>query len=294
MDGNELPPLNFSTTCTEYGRYVVFYNERLTGVKYPSGYELENVITELCEVTVHACTLGWYGQNCSKKCIGHCKDNSFCNHVTGMCDKGCDGGWTGELCNEECHYGTYGYNCVNNCSGHCRNDTPCNKQTGVCDKGCNPGYTGLDCKGTCTLGWYGQNCSKKCIGHCKDNSSCNHVTGMCDKGCDGGWTGKLCNDECGDGTYGYNCVNNCSSHCLNNTPCHKQTGNCERGCKQGYTNNDCKKSRDVCVRVLEPGILHRVTCQSSYFVRGVAGYFTVIQDYFSRYPTTIPLDFSYN
>lgn len=52
MDRNELPPLNFSTTCTEYGRYVVFYNERLIGVKYPSGYELENVITELCEVVV--------------------------------------------------------------------------------------------------------------------------------------------------------------------------------------------------------------------------------------------------
>lgn len=53
MNGNELPPLNFSTTCTEYGRYVVFYNERLTGAKYPSGYELDNVITELCEVIVH-------------------------------------------------------------------------------------------------------------------------------------------------------------------------------------------------------------------------------------------------
>jgi hypothetical protein len=48
----------------------------------------------------------------------------------------------------------------------------------------------------------------------------------------------------------------------------------------------------VCVRVLEPGTLHRVTCQSSYCVRGVPGYFTLIQDYFSWYPTTIPLDFS--
>ena len=48
----------------------------------------------------------------------------------------------------------------------------------------------------------------------------------------------------------------------------------------------------MCVRVLEPGTLHRVTCQSSYCVRGVPGYFTLIQDYFSWYPTTIPLDFS--
>lgn len=52
MDGHKLPSLNFSTTCTEYGRYVVFYNERLTGVTYPPGYELENVLTELCEVIV--------------------------------------------------------------------------------------------------------------------------------------------------------------------------------------------------------------------------------------------------
>ena len=54
-------------------------------------------------------------------------------------------------------------------------------------------------------------------------------------------------------------------------------------------NNQYKAS---CVRVLEPGTLHRVTCQSSYCVRGVPGYFTLIQDYFSWYPTTIPLDFS--
>ena len=52
-DGPELPPLNFSTECTSSGRYVIFYNERLDGVTYPAGYEVEaNVYTELCEVTV--------------------------------------------------------------------------------------------------------------------------------------------------------------------------------------------------------------------------------------------------
>lgn len=51
-DGPELPPLNFTTTCPEYGRYVILYNERLDGVIYPAGYELTNAYTELCEVIV--------------------------------------------------------------------------------------------------------------------------------------------------------------------------------------------------------------------------------------------------
>lgn len=32
--------------------------------------------------------------------MGQCKENYSCNHVTGMCNKGCDGGWTRELCND--------------------------------------------------------------------------------------------------------------------------------------------------------------------------------------------------
>lgn len=31
---------------------MIFYNERLDKVAYPAGYELQNVVTELCEVTV--------------------------------------------------------------------------------------------------------------------------------------------------------------------------------------------------------------------------------------------------
>lgn len=51
-DGPQLPPLNFTTTCTECGRYVIFYNERKDGVTYPKGYELATSFTELCEVIV--------------------------------------------------------------------------------------------------------------------------------------------------------------------------------------------------------------------------------------------------
>lgn len=46
------------------------------------------------------CRGGWYGVNCSQQCSGHCKDNATCNYVTGQCDKGCEVGWTGTLCEQ--------------------------------------------------------------------------------------------------------------------------------------------------------------------------------------------------
>lgn len=51
-DGPQLPSLNFTIICMEYGRYVIYYNERLGGTFYPSKYEVVSVHTELCEVTV--------------------------------------------------------------------------------------------------------------------------------------------------------------------------------------------------------------------------------------------------
>lgn len=51
-DGPKLPLLNFTTTCFEYGRYVIFYNERPQNVTYPPGYEAYTVYTDLCEVIV--------------------------------------------------------------------------------------------------------------------------------------------------------------------------------------------------------------------------------------------------
>lgn len=52
-DGPNLPSLNFTTNCIKQGRYVIFYNERIDNAAYPSGYELGNVFTELCNVVVH-------------------------------------------------------------------------------------------------------------------------------------------------------------------------------------------------------------------------------------------------
>lgn len=51
-DGPELLILNFTTNCFEYGRYVIFYNERPENATYSPGYEPNNVFTDLCEVIV--------------------------------------------------------------------------------------------------------------------------------------------------------------------------------------------------------------------------------------------------
>nr|XP_034322419.1 multiple epidermal growth factor-like domains protein 6 [Crassostrea gigas] len=143
-DGPQLPPLNFTTTCTEHGRYVIFYNERLNGVTYPAGYELHNVYTELCEVIVLGCNeTDMYGSNCDILCPTICKYNT-CHIQQGTCF-GCQPGWTGLYCNTTCREGWYGDNCSQQCVGHCRDNTTCNHVTGQCDKGCEAGWTGIVC-----------------------------------------------------------------------------------------------------------------------------------------------------
>lgn len=46
------------------------------------------------------CPFGYYGPNCESKCVGYCVDNESCNHINGLCDNGCNDGWTGENCAE--------------------------------------------------------------------------------------------------------------------------------------------------------------------------------------------------
>lgn len=79
-----------------------------------------------------ACSVGWYGDNCSHQCAGHCKHNIACNHVTGQCDGGCIKGWFNENCSQQC-------------VGQCREDITCNETTGFCDKGCDAGWSGYKC-----------------------------------------------------------------------------------------------------------------------------------------------------
>lgn len=268
---------NFTTTCTDHRLNVIFYNERVDRVTYPTGYELHNVFTELCEVIVQGCNEadmygsncdilcptnckyntchiqqgtcfgcqpgwrglycnitcreGWYGDKSSQQCVGHCRDNTTCNHVIGQCDKGCEAGRTGIVF---CDDGKYGYNCVNNCSGHCMNGSLCNKEHGHCDKGCDPGYTNRDCSMECSSGYFGMKCRGRCSGNCINNDACDHITGICPRGCMDGYIGRHCNISCQPGYFGTNCSFPCWPHCKT---CRNTDGRCS--CRAGWRGHDC-------------------------------------------------------
>lgn len=46
------------------------------------------------------CSDGLYGPDCKHHCSEHCRDNTVCDHVTGLCGMGCAAGWSGSLCNK--------------------------------------------------------------------------------------------------------------------------------------------------------------------------------------------------
>lgn len=48
----ETVPVVFSQSCFVHGQYVIFYIERLNGVKYPDDYS-EYAFSDLCEVEVY-------------------------------------------------------------------------------------------------------------------------------------------------------------------------------------------------------------------------------------------------
>ena len=40
------------------------------------------------------------GMNCLQRCDTFCSGNASCNHITGICNKGCKQGWNGPLCDK--------------------------------------------------------------------------------------------------------------------------------------------------------------------------------------------------
>ena len=79
-----------------------------------------------------ACSGGWYGLGCKQQCLGHCLNQTSCNHVTGQCDG-------------DCAYRWYGQNCNETCIGHCKDNATCNQETGQCEGGCAAGWNGDNC-----------------------------------------------------------------------------------------------------------------------------------------------------
>lgn len=49
------------------------------------------------------CPRGWYGPSCQLGCPGKCLE-STCDPETGRCYRGCQAGYTGNLCNQSKPY----------------------------------------------------------------------------------------------------------------------------------------------------------------------------------------------
>ncbi|XP_065937858.1 multiple epidermal growth factor-like domains protein 10 [Magallana gigas] len=238
-DGSQLPPLNFTSTCIMFGRYVIYYNERRREVTYPEKYELDNVFTELCEVIVNGCNeSGVYGSDCDIQCPTHCKGN-MCHIQNGTC-YGCQPGWMGTTCNTKCREGWYGMNCSQQCVGHCRDNATCNHVTGGCDPGCDAAWTGYMCDKNCDNGTDDIDCINRC--HCLNNYPCNKQTGNCEGVCNPGYTNSNCSKKCPPGYFGMGCSNTCSGHCIRNEPCDHVSGECSNGCQDGFEGTHCNSS----------------------------------------------------
>nr|XP_022299957.1 receptor-type tyrosine-protein phosphatase T-like isoform X2 [Crassostrea virginica] len=226
-----IPPV-LTLNCSLHGKYVIYYNERISG--QPSYYSPFSEIN-LCEFEIYGCQQGSYGENCVSSCPVNCLSN-LCELVTGNCFQ-CDAGYKGPRCQIECDGGTYGQGCSSTC-GSCINNTQCHHITGTCVQGCGPGYQGNKCKEECPFGKYGINCQHDCSSTCNASHSCNRTTGECVGGCEAGWKGIFCEQQCDGGMYGQDCGNTCGS-CINNTQCHHVNGTCLKGCGPGYKGDKC-------------------------------------------------------
>lgn len=228
-------PAVLTLNCTHHGRYVIYYNNRMSNGN-PLGYS-EYAYNELCEFEVYGCPLDQYGETCSQ-CPVRC-NNSLCHIETGECFS-CEDGYQGQKCEEECRNKKYGAGCSENC-GHCLNGEQCNHVNGTCNNGCEAGFYKPRCKRGCLPTFYGRNCLQNCSENCYESKTCDRKTGVCNGGCVEGWKPPLCNKECDASSYGSNCSFLCGQ-CNKGVPCNKKNGRCLSGCASGYEGIYCNKT----------------------------------------------------
>nr|XP_034319110.1 uncharacterized protein LOC105334073 isoform X2 [Crassostrea gigas] len=92
-------PKLLKVKCPYSGQFVIYYNERLPGVKYPPGYST-TAQADFCEVQVFGCPSPVaYVPQCTKPCPSNCEK---CHFRTGLCSK-CKPGFDGVDCDIVCH-----------------------------------------------------------------------------------------------------------------------------------------------------------------------------------------------
>nr|XP_022311822.1 receptor-type tyrosine-protein phosphatase T-like [Crassostrea virginica]XP_022311823.1 receptor-type tyrosine-protein phosphatase T-like [Crassostrea virginica]XP_022311824.1 receptor-type tyrosine-protein phosphatase T-like [Crassostrea virginica] len=233
---NNKPSDDQSIPCSVHGRYVIYYNERVPGVSYPS-YFSDYAFYELCELEVYGCrNNSYYGEECNTPCPENCQERR-CDINTGNC-LGCVPGYQGPTCNQVCARQTYGLECSEFC-GNCSNGETCHHVNGTCLRGCNEGVQGQQCKNECKEGSYGKNCMYNCSSNCIQTSKCDRFSGSCYGGCIDGWDGSRCTEICQNGKFGSNCIQSCGK-CKGGSQCHHVNGSCFNGCSPGYNGTLCK------------------------------------------------------
>uniref|UniRef100_A0A8W8NUH6 protein-tyrosine-phosphatase n=2 Tax=Magallana gigas TaxID=29159 RepID=A0A8W8NUH6_MAGGI len=133
--GNVPLPIIVEEDCERTARYIWIFQSNKPHVE-------PCPMLEICEVQVFGCEVGYYGEDCSKKC-DHCKNNASCGIQNGECDRfGCATGYIkkgqSKTC-ERCQPFWYGEDCKLRC-GHCLGTEPCHHINGSCHRGCQDNY----------------------------------------------------------------------------------------------------------------------------------------------------------
>ncbi|XP_041349688.1 multiple epidermal growth factor-like domains protein 10 [Gigantopelta aegis] len=109
----------------------------------------------LCSGQCKSCDSGWYGENCTERCINCGMDG--CNRTTGICLE-CKSYYCGTNCTDTC---------PKTCSRSREKRSVCHRDSRYCLNGCQKGMWGDRCDIPCSKGCLNRNCRFDGTCHCR-------------------------------------------------------------------------------------------------------------------------------